>query len=249
LLSLSLWNKTMENTRHPYSQQEVVPRLFPQVSAPAETRRVQPAQAAPRVRGRHPFLRRLEYVFWFAGALAGAWFVLASLGIISFQVTQARRLEKLESDISSGVGASGPGVSTPMGPLRPGDPFGRISIPRIGLSAMVAEGDDDDTLRHAVGHIPGTAAPWGAGNVGLAGHRDTFFRGLSRVRLDDVIELETLRGTFKYRVERITVVAPRDIQVLQLPEWDLTLVTCFPFHYVGPAQQRYIVQGTRLVTR
>lgn len=181
-------------------------------------------------------MRQLEYIFWFAGALAGAWFVLASLGIISFQVTQARRLEKLESSPAS----------APMGPLQPGDPFGRISIPRIGLSAMVAEGDDEDTLRHAVGHIPGTAAPWGAGNVALAGHRDTFFRGLSRVRLDDVIELETLRGTFKYRVERITVVGPQDIQVLQSPEWDLTLVTCFPFHYVGPAPHRYIVQGSRL---
>jgi LPXTG-site transpeptidase (sortase) family protein len=190
---------------------------------------------------RHPFLRRLEYIFWFAGAAAGVWFVLASLGIISFQVTQARRLEKLESGLSSGLG-----TSAPMGPLQPGDPFGRISIPRIGLSAMVAEGDDDDTLRHAVGHIPGTAAPWGAGNVALAGHRDTFFRGLSRVRLDDVIVLETLRGTFRYRVERITVVGPQQIELLQPSSSDLTLVTCFPFHYVGPAPQRYIVQALRL---
>ncbi len=211
---------------------QIGPRPYSQVT---------PRQAGGRGRRRHPFLRRLEYVFWFAGAAAGVWFVLASLGIISFQVTQARRLEKLESDVSSGVGAS-----APMGPLQPGDPFGRISIPRIGLSAMVAEGDDNDTLRHAVGHIPGTVAPWGAGNVALAGHRDTFFRGLSRVRLDDVIELETLRGTFKYRVERITVVGPQDIGVLQSPAWDLTLVTCFPFHYVGPAPQRYIVQGARL---
>ncbi len=203
-------------------------------------------QVGRQVGRRHPFLRRLEYVFWFAGAAAGIWFVLASLGIISFQVTQARRLEKLESEFASRARASGLGASAPMGPLQPGDPFGRISIPRIGLSAMVAEGDDDDTLRHAVGHIPGTAAPWGAGNVALAGHRDTFFRGLSRVRLDDVIELETLRGTFKYRVERITVVGPQDLQVVQSPEWDLTLVTCFPFHYIGPAPQRYIVQGSRL---
>jgi sortase A len=72
------------------------------------------------------------------------------------------------------------------------------------------------TRRRAVGHIPGTA-PWGAGNVALAGHRDTFFRGLSRVRLDDVIELETLRGTFKYRVERITVVGAQDVEVVQSP--------------------------------
>jgi LPXTG-site transpeptidase (sortase) family protein len=218
---------SMENRRHLDSQQAT------------------PRQAGGRGRRRHPFLRRLEYIFWFAGAAAGVWFVLSTLGIISYQVTQARRLDKLESDVASGLGASVPG-SGPMGPLQPGDPFGRISIPRIGLSAMVAEGDDEDTLRHAVGHIPGTAAPWGAGNVALAGHRDTFFRGLSRVRLDDVIQLETLRGTFKYRVERITVVGPQDVEVLQSPEWDLTLVTCFPFHYVGPAPQRYIVQGTRV---
>ena len=128
------------------------------------------------------------------------------------------------------------------------DEAGAEAKPEADGSVMVAEGDDEDTLRHAVGHIPGTAAPWGVGNVALAGHRDTFFRGLSRVRLDDVIELETLRGTFKYRVERITVVWPEDIQVVQSPEWDLTLVTCFPFHYVGPAPQRYIVQGTRVGT-
>src|ERR1700719_1003624 len=139
-------------------------------------------------------LRRLEHFFWLAGGLAACWFVLASLGIISFQVTQAKRLETLQQG------------SAPMRSLRPDDPFGKISIPRIGLSAMIAEGDDEDTLRHAVGHIPGTASPWGAGNVALAGHRDTFFHGLNRVRLDDVILLETPQGTYRYQVVRITVV-------------------------------------------
>src|SRR5258708_29545299 len=160
-------------------------------------------QAKGRSGRRHPFLRRLEYVFWFAGAAAGIWFVLASLGIISFQVTQARRLEKLESDVASGARASGVGASAPMGPLQPGDPFGRISIPRIGLSAMVAEGDDDDTLRHAVGHIPGTAAPWGAGNVALAGDRDTFFPGLGRRGPGGGVEAGTPRRTFQYRGGRV----------------------------------------------
>src|SRR5258708_9408781 len=145
-------------------------------------------QAKGRSGRRHPCLRRLEYVFWIAGAAAGVWFVLASLGIISFQVTQARRLEKLESDVASGL------TSAPMGPLQPGDPFGRISIPRIGLSAMVAEGDDDDTLRHAVGHIPGTAAPWGAGNVALAGARETCFPSLRSVALGEGVGLERCRG-------------------------------------------------------
>jgi LPXTG-site transpeptidase (sortase) family protein len=98
----------------------------------------------------------------------------------------------------------------------------------------------------ALGHNPGNGGSVGRGQCSAGGHRDTFFRGLSRVRLHEVIELGTLRGTFKYRVERITVVGPQDVQVVQSPEWDLTLVTCFPFHYVGPAPQRYIVQGTRV---
>jgi sortase A len=85
--------------------------------------------------------------------------------------------------------------------------------------------------------------------VALAGHRDTFFRGLSRVRLDDIIVLETMRGNFRYRVERISVVGPQQIELLQPSESDLTLVTCFPFHYVGPAPQRYVVQGLRLAGR
>ena|ERR1700730_1219525 len=195
--------------------------------------------ASLRTRARYPFLRRLEHVFWFAGALAAGWFVLASLGILSFQVTQAHRLEKLESS----------SASAPVAALQRGDLLGRISIPRIGLSAIVAEGDDDATLRHAVGHIPGTATPWSTGNVALAGHRDTFFRGLRRVRLDDIIVLQTLRGTYRYRVEHISIVGPEQIDLLQPSESDLTLVTCFPFHYVGPAPQRYVVQGSRVENR
>src|SRR5947209_14321837 len=146
---------TMENSRF-FDLEQAIPRQHPRSSA----------QASAGSGGRHRLLRRLEHVFWFAGAIGATWFVLASLGIFSYQVTQAHRLEKLESSAASRP-ASAPAVA-----LQPGDAFARISIPRIGLSAMVAEGDDDKTLRHAVGHIPGTAPPWGEGNVALAGHRD-----------------------------------------------------------------------------
>lgn len=196
----------------------------------------QSEHATERTYHRHPFFRRLEHLFCLAGGLAACWFVLASLGIISFQVTQAKRLETLPQDYR------------PMRSLQSGGLFGKILIPRIGLSAIIAEGDDESTLRHAVGHIPGTAAPWGAGNVTLAGHRDTFFRGLSRIRLDDVILLQTPGGTYRYQVARITVVYSGRIETLRSSEWDLTLVTCDP-SYVGRASQRYIVQGTRLPTR
>jgi len=205
-----------------------------------KTLRREPSQlehAAARPYQRDLFFRRLEHCFWLAGGLAAGWFVLASLGFVSFKVTEAKRLETPQQGYAA------------TWLLQPGDPFGRISIPRIGLSAMIAEGNDETTLRNAVGHMPGSATPWSGGNVALEGNRDTALRGLSRVRLDDVIVLETPQGTYRYRVVRITVVDPRHGEVLRSLESDLTLVTCYPFHYIGLAPQRCIVQGARLPAR
>lgn len=109
---------------------------------------------------------------------------------------------------------------------------------------MVAEGADDSTLLRAVGHIPGTAWPGQPGNIGLAGHRDTFFRSLGEVRPGDSIRIETLSGSFVYRVRWKRVVTPRTVSVLQagtVPS--LTLVTCYPFHYVGAAPLRFAVRA------
>src|SRR5579871_1219349 len=92
--------------------------------------------------------------------------------------------------------------------------IGRIFVPRIGLSAMVMEGDDRLTLRRAVGHIPGTSLPGQPGNTGIAGHRDTFFRSLRNIRLNDVISLTTVLGEVRYRVVSTQVVGPTDTWVL-----------------------------------
>ena len=97
-----------------------------------------------------------------------------------------------------------------------GSPLGRIEISSIGLAAMIMEGVDGKTLRHAVGHIPGTPLPGQQGNVALAGHRDTFFRGLRNIHKDDEITLTTLRGSYCYRVDSTQVVEPEDTQVLAL---------------------------------
>lgn len=122
--------------------------------------------------------------------------------------------------------------------------LGRLEIPRIGLSVMVVQGSDDSDLKRAAGHIPGTALPWDAGNVGIAGHRDTFFRPLRSIRRNDTITLSTLQGTSHYRVVSTSVVSPQDVQVLYPTEHDsLTLVTCFPFEYVGSAPKRFIVRA------
>jgi sortase A len=125
-------------------------------------------------------------------------------------------------------------------------PLGRIEISRIGIAAMVMEGIDTRTLRHAVGHIPGTALPGLEGNVAIAGHRDTFFRGLQDILKEDEITLTTLRGSFRYRVDSMRVVEPWEIWVLEdTGDAVLTLVTCYPFNYIGPAPQRFIVRARR----
>ena len=133
-------------------------------------------------------------------------------------------------------------------PLVPGLPIGRIDIPRIGLSAVVVEGDSARSLRLAAGHIPGTALPGQPGNAAIAGHRDTFFRSLRNIRPQDWISVTTLYGSYKYSVESTRVVSPGDVQVLNSSSAPtLTLVTCYPFYFVGPAPRRFIVRA-RLVT-
>ena len=182
-------------------------------------------------------LRWLEYGCWIAGILCLAVFVLSWLSTLSFQASQARSFKALQ-------GAHLHTGQQPM-PPRPGELFGKVAIPRIGLSAMVAEGDDSSTLARAVGHIPGTATPESVGNIGLAGHRDTFFRKLERVRPKDLIQLETAQGKYEYEVVRLAVVDPDLTEVLDSSdESELTLVTCYPFHYVGAAPRRFIVQSS-----
>jgi sortase A len=123
---------------------------------------------------------------------------------------------------------------------------GRIEIPRLGVDGTIREGADDDTLAVAVGHIPGTALPGAAGNVALAAHRYGYFKGLRRVRKGDRITITTPVGVFHYAVDRIEIVEITDVQVLDpTPDPTLTLVTCYPFDYIGAAPQRLIVRAHR----
>jgi sortase A len=130
-------------------------------------------------------------------------------------------------------------------PLRPGEIIGRVDIPRIKLSAAVAEGDDEKTLGNAVGHLPDTPLPWQrAGNVGLAAHRDGLFRPLANVRVNDDVRLVTSRGEYHYRVTKTHIVDPDDVWVLAPTDVPtMTMITCYPFSYVGNAPQRFIVHA------
>ena len=128
-----------------------------------------------------------------------------------------------------------------------GSVVGRIEIARLGMAVIIVEGADGRTLRRAVGHVPGTALPGEQGNAAITGHRDTFFRALRNIRKDDEVTLTTLNGTYRYRVDAMMVVAAEDTTVLnQSGEAILTLVTCYPFYFVGPAPKRFVVRAHRI---
>ena len=119
-----------------------------------------------------------------------------------------------------------------------------MEIPKIGLSVMIADGIDRTTLRRAVGHVPGTALPGQTGNAALAAHRDTFFRNLGSVSKGDEILVNTRRGTFHYAVKSTEIVRPTAVRVLRPTKSpELTLITCYPFYYLGTAPKRFIVHA------
>ena len=169
-----------------------------------------------------------------------------------FQQRESRILQQL---LDTHQGPSDTSVQFRPAKSMPGPPaiaasglIGRIEIPRLKLSAIVIEGDDSRALRRAVGHITGTPLPGQAGNIALTGHRDTFFRPLRKIRRDDTIVATTLQGEYRYRVVSTKVVGPNDVAVLK-PSGNeiLTLVTCYPFYFVGAAPDRFIVRAERII--
>jgi len=216
-------------------------------------------------------LRALEWIFLLLGLLAVDCFVWINTSSVLYQAYQDwafdQTLRGLTPDVRGFIreearwlfGRAGekaepveapkpipvPNAPPVIAPPAPSSVIGRLQIPRLNIAVMVREGADESTLSRAVGHIPSTALPGNTGNVGLAGHRDTFFRALRNIRADDTIELETTAGTYRYVVKSTRIVTPRDVSVLQASGGEtLTLVTCYPFYYVGSAPKRFIVNAT-----
>ena len=130
-------------------------------------------------------------------------------------------------------------------PLKTGELIGRIDIPRLNLSAAIAEGDDDKTLGKAVGHLPDTPLPWHRrGNVAVAAHRDGLFRPLEKIQIGDDVRVVTARGEYRYHVTKTHIVDPDDVWVIAPTATPtITLITCYPFSFVGNAPRRFIVQA------
>jgi len=200
-------------------------------------------------------LRRIvlwtERLLFAAGLALLAWCAYVVLDARIFQQAEDSRLDGLlrVSQETSPETPQNPSLTARPArlPLAPAAGLiGRLDISRLDISVIVIEGVRAATLRRAVGHIPGTALPGQQGNVGISGHRDTFFRPLRNIRQGDLVALTTLTGEYRYRVVSTKVVRPEDVAVLD-PGSDesLTLVTCYPFYYVGPAPSRFIVRAAR----
>ena len=135
----------------------------------------------------------------------------------------------------------------PPEPLPYASLVGALAIPRLRLSAPVLVGDDQSVLAGAVGYLPETTPPWEDGNTALAAHRDRLFRVLAGIREGDEIRLSTRHGDFRYAVSRTFIVNPKDVWILDsAPGVNLTLITCYPFWYVGHAPHRFVVRARRI---
>jgi sortase A len=192
-----------------------------------------------------------EYCLWLIAIIALAYCTTQYSAAAIHQSRQNTRLDAMRAEgaiageeAAASVPVSQNAAFVPDSTTKPAGPppLGRIEIPRVGVSAIVEEGESDSTLSESVGHIPGTPLPGVTGNVALAAHRDTYFRDLEDIQEGDEIYFTTATAIFKYRVSDIRVVDPADVSVLA-PSSDsrLTLITCYPFHYVGPAPKRFVV--------
>ena len=200
------------------------------------------------------WLRAIERSLVVVALLSLGWYAAVQTVAALDQAQWTRQLEQIRS--SSSAAARTAGTSGSSGTTGPSiratrvsrSLVGRLELPRLGLSAIVREGVDARTLRSAVGHIPDTALPGEEGNAAFAGHRDTFFRGLRNVRGGDQVVVTTPDGVFNYIVRETRIVKPTDASALEpTSKPTLTLITCYPFDYIGFAPKRFIVRATMAV--
>lgn len=197
----------------------------------------------PKGRWSQVFLA-LHWVTLLGGAGLLAWLIFVTLESQYTQWSGERRLSEASRTAEEKIVQTGPRLPAgKRGPPR-GAVLGRFEVPRLHVSYVVLEGTDNRTLDKSIGHVEGTAEIGEPGNIGIAGHRNTHFRKLEWIRRDDEIKLSSPNAEFCYRVEWVRLFKPDDLQVLDPSHGPaLTLVTCFPFEYVGSAPLRFVVRA------
>ena len=200
--------------------------------------------------GRSSSLGWLERLLVAVGVVCLGYHVYISGEARQFQREQTAAFES-ELDPAGSVASETPAaLEAPAAPETPALGAGVLAlldIPRLGISTPVRSGDDTGTLEIAVGHLPDTSKPWEDGNSAFAAHRDGLFRPLRNIRVGDEVRVRTLEGEFTYRVREIKIVLPTDLSVLAPGDGPrLTLITCYPFDFVGSAPKRFIVHADRL---
>ena len=189
-------------------------------------------------------MKKLSYIFGMVSLVVLGYLSVVVLDAQLFQVREAQRLanSSLREPRVIPQPASEQGIATPYPAT--GSAFAKLVIPRLRMSTIVIEGSGEAELALCPGHIPGTPLPGNGGNVGVAGHRDTSFRSLRLIRKEDKIELRFKDRQYQYQVLSIEIVEPSDVRVLNPTGRDaLTLVTCYPFSFVGAAPKRFIVHA------
>lgn len=190
-----------------------------------------------------------HYFLLFMGLLALGLCASVAVEANRYQVWAREQLRKSKSEAIAPMPSGAPGALPPQHSItRNGNRLvGKVDVPRIHLSAMITDGTNDRALRLAVGHVTGTALPGDGGNVALAAHRDTFFRRLGELESGDLIRITTPGGAYAYRVIFTDIVRPDETWVLQPATGEtLTLITCYPFHFVGAAPRRFVVRARRV---
>jgi sortase A len=187
-------------------------------------------------------MKRTSYVFAAVGLLALGYWWFELFETRSYQARETRLF--VHEPTTAGTSPSSPPALRDRSSPPTGSAVAILAIPRLGLSSIVVEGADDLQLKLGPGHITGTSFPGEGGNIGIAGHRDTFFRPLRFARKNDTITVTTRANEYLYKVVSTEIVSPDNTTVLYSQGREtLTLVTCYPFHYVGPAPKRFVVRA------
>ena len=181
-----------------------------------------------------------EMTLWVTGLLCAG-------SILTFRM-EASAAQKTAAVFKGGSGGTSavliPSAKTPHKAARPDQVLGRMEIRALGLSTPIVDDDDTNSLLLGAGHIQGTAMPGGLGNFVIAAHRDTYFRPLQNIKIGMHIDVVTADETFVYVVDSTKIVDPKDVDVLDMGDVpEMTLITCYPFHYIGAAPKRFTVRA------